>query len=195
MKHGGSLNFSSPLRLEWPNPAPCSLLCTSAVRSGNCTDGISAFTSHLLVAGGFTELKLRVSLKPVTQPCSPLKCSETQYLQGDKEAKGGVRKTSYVCGVIPCCWKVSKDISGADETFQRIHLESAVSLPSCIIYHTIFRGLKDCCKLFSESSFPLRPVSCNNLPEIYFGSDVLQQRCFFVCFLQLFCCRQRKLVR
>lgn len=106
----------------------------------------------------------------------PPKCSETQFLQGAREAKGGVRKTSYVCGVFPCCWKVSKDISGADETFQHIHLESAVSFPSCIIYRTIPSCLKNCCKLFSESPFSLCAVSCNNLSKIYFGSSVLQQR-------------------
>lgn len=90
------------------------------------------------------------------------------------------------CGVFPCCWKVSKDISGADETFQRIHLESAVSLPSCIIYHTIPSCLKNCCKLFSESSFPLCAVSCNKLSEIYFGRGVLQQRVVLFVFSNCF---------
>lgn len=45
--------------------------------------------ASVLVAGGFTELKLRVSLKLVAQPYSPPKCSETQFLQGAREAKGG----------------------------------------------------------------------------------------------------------
>lgn len=127
----------------------------------------SGWWVHWTEAQGFPQAHDSALLRP--------KCSETQFLQGAREAKGGVRKASYVCGVFPCSWKVSKDISGADETFQHIHLESAVSLPSCIIYHTTPSRLKDCCKLFSESSSPLCAVPCNNLSKIYFGSGVLQQ--------------------
>lgn len=90
--------------------------------------------------------------------------------------------TGYACDVFPCCWKLSKDILGADETFQHIHLESAASLPSCIIYHTIPSCLKDSFKLFSESSFPSFSTSCNNLSEIYFGSGILQQRLVLFAF-------------
>lgn len=113
---------------------------------------------------------------------TPHNHSETQLPQGAREAKGIVRKASCVCSVFPCCWKISKDISGADETFQHIHLESAVSLPSCIIYHTMSSCLKGCCKLFSESSFPLCAASCNNLSEIYFRSGVLQQKVVLFAF-------------
>lgn len=54
-----------------------------------------------------------------------------------------------------CCWKVSKDISGAGETFQHIHFRAAVSFPSCIIYHKIPSCLKAGYELFSEPAFPL----------------------------------------
>lgn len=79
MKQAGNLNFSSPLSLEWPNPALCSSLFTSATCNGNCTEDIQAFTLHLLVTGGFTELKLRVSLKPMTQPYSPLNAQKLSF--------------------------------------------------------------------------------------------------------------------
>lgn len=93
---------------------------------------------------------------------------------------GVVRRTGYACSVLLYCWKVSKDISGAGATFWHIHLEPAVSLPSCIIYHTILSCVKDSCKLFSESTFPsLRSVSCNNL---YFGSGALQQMAVWFAF-------------
>lgn len=105
----------------------------------------------------------------------PLNSQKFPFLQGCREARGAVGIPGYACDVFPCCWKVSKGITGADETFQHIHLESAVSLPSCIIYHTIPSCLKDCFKLFSESSFPPFAASCNNLSQIYFGSGILQQ--------------------
>lgn len=117
----------------------------------------------------------------MSQPHSP-KFSEIPISPRMQGGQGGCRITAYACDVFPCCWNVSKDISGADETFQHIHLESAVSLPSCIIYHPIPSCLKDCFKLFSESSFPPFAASCNNLSKIYFGSGILQQRLVLFAF-------------
>lgn len=136
---------------------------------------------HLLGTAGSTGLSSGRPSSPGSAPL-PRNSQKLPFPQGCREAKGAVRMAGYACDVFPCCWKVSKDISGADETFQHIHLESAVSLPSCIIYHTIPSCLKDCFKLFSESSFPSFSASCNNLSEIYFGSGILQQRLVLFAF-------------
>lgn len=134
-----------------------------------------------LSSAGFTGLSSGCPSSPGSAPL-PLNSQKLLFPQGCREAKGVIRMTGYASDVFPCCWKVSKGISGADETFQHIHLESAVSLPSCIIYHTIPSCLKDCFKLFSESSFPSFYASCNNLSEIYFGSGILQQRLVLFAF-------------
>lgn len=108
----------------------------------------------LRVAAGGRGLKLRASLQPPPHSYPP-KCSHSMSPSSQGGQGGGVRKTSYACDVLLCCWKVSKDISGAGETFQHIHFRAAVSLPSCIIYHKIPSCLKAGYELFSEPAFPL----------------------------------------
>lgn len=106
------------------------------------------------VAAGGRGLKLRASLQPPPHSYRPQMLT-LHVSEQPGRPRGGVRKTSSACGVLLCCWKVSKDISGAGETFQHIHFRAAVSLPSCIIYHKIPSCLKAGYELFSEPAFPL----------------------------------------
>lgn len=152
MKQRGSLGFSSPLNPECPNPALCYSLCThlqldmpSSHRSPRCAFARGCWGQRA-EAQGFS---------PAPTSLLPPQMLTLHVSEQPGRPRGGVRKTSYACDVLLCCWKVSKDISGAGETFQHIHFRAAVSLPSCIIYHKIPSCLKAGYELFSVPAFPL----------------------------------------
>lgn len=147
------MGFSPLLNPECPNPALCSSLCThlqldlhSSHRSPRCAFARGCWGQRAEAQG----------FPPAPTSLLPPPNAHTPCLRAAREAKGGdVRKTSSACDVLLCCWKVSKDISGAGETFQHIHFRAAVSLPSCIIYHKIPSCLKAGYELFSKPAFPL----------------------------------------